>query len=124
MSSGAVWESVVGYSRAVRIGQHVWVAGTTGHGPDAATQTREALRTIEAALAEAGAALTDVVRTRIFVTDITQWEIIGQEHGRVFADIKPAATMVQVAALIEPDLLVEIEADAYLPDRPPRQGGG
>jgi enamine deaminase RidA (YjgF/YER057c/UK114 family) len=121
ISSGAVWEPVVGYSRAVRCGDWVVVAGTTAAGPhgpvggdDPAAQTREALRRIAAALAEAGATLDDVVRTRIFVTDISRWEEVGRAHGEVFAGIRPAASMVEVSALIEPGLLVEIEADAYV----------
>lgn len=122
VSSGAVWEPVVGYSRAVRAGPWVAVAGTTAArdgggtvgGSDAAEQTREVLRRVASALAEAGANLTDVVRTRIFLTDIGQWEQVGRAHGEVFGDIRPATTMVEVSALIDPDLLVEIEADAYL----------
>ena len=123
-SSGAVWESLVGYSRAVRVGPHIAVAGTTAAmtggppigGNDAAAQTREVIRRIAAALAELGAGLTDVVRTRMFVTQIELWEEIGRVHGEFFAEIRPAATMVQVAALIEPGLLVEIEADAIVQD--------
>jgi enamine deaminase RidA (YjgF/YER057c/UK114 family) len=94
----------------------VAVAGTTGVGPagDIAAQTRDALRRIEIALGHAGAALTDVVRTRIYVTDISRWREVGEVHAQVFGEIRPAATMVEVSALIEPDLLVEIEADAYV----------
>lgn len=114
ISSGSDLESAVGYSRAVRIGPHVAVAGTTGSGEGIAAQTRDALRRIEKALGEAGAALTDVVRTRIYVTDISCWREVGEIHARVFGDVRPAATMIEVAALIAPDLLVEIEADAYL----------
>ncbi len=114
MSSGSAYESAVGYSRAVRLGAHVAVAGTTGTGDDVATQTRDALRRIEAALQEVGASLRDVVRTRIYVTDITQWREVGAVHADVFGDIRPAATMVEVSALIDPALRVEIEADAYL----------
>ena len=121
VSSGAVWEPVVGYSRAVRCGDWVVVAGTTAAadggpigGDDPAEQTREVLRRIGDALERAGARLADVVRTRIFVTDISRWEEIGRAHGEVFGDIRPAATMVEVKALIEPALLVEIEADAYV----------
>ncbi len=122
ISSGAKWESIVGYSRAVRVGDHLWVAGTTatdengevvGKG-DAGTQTRYILSKIERALKEGGASLNDVVRTRIFATDITQWEAIGQAHGEVFANIRPASTMVEVSKLIDPDHLVEIEVDAYI----------
>jgi enamine deaminase RidA (YjgF/YER057c/UK114 family) len=122
VSSGAVWEPVVGYSRAVRVGPWVAVAGTTAAqadgevvgGEDAGEQTREVLSRIEAALTEAGADLADVVRTRIFVTDMSRWEEIGRAHGEVFHDIRPASTMVEVSALINPNLLVEIEADAYI----------
>ncbi len=122
ISSGAPWESIVGYSRAVRVGNQIEVAGTTavdeagnvvGVG-DPAEQTRVILRKIEQALSAAGASLTDVVRTRIFVTDISQWEAIGRAHGEFFADIRPVATMVEVKALISPELLVEIEATALL----------
>ncbi len=122
VSSGAPWESIVGYSRAVRIGNQIEVAGTTavdeagnvvGAG-DPAEQTRAIIRKIEQALIRAGASLADVVRTRIFVTDISQWEAIGRAHGEFFAQIKPAATMVEVKALISPELLVEIEATALL----------
>jgi enamine deaminase RidA (YjgF/YER057c/UK114 family) len=115
ISSGSDFESVVGYARAVRIGPHVAVAGTTGTGPagDIAAQARDALRRIEIALEQAGAALTDVVRTRIFVTDISRWREVAAVHARAFGDIRPVATMVEVSALIAPDLLVEIEADAY-----------
>jgi len=107
---------MVGYSRAVRIGSQVSVAGTTGVGPagDIAAQTQDALRRIEIALEQAGAALTDVVRTRIFVTDISRWREVGAVHAEVFGQIRPASTMVEVAALITPELMVEIEADAYV----------
>jgi enamine deaminase RidA (YjgF/YER057c/UK114 family) len=114
LSSGSAYESAVGYSRAVRIGPHVVVAGTTAPGDDAAAQTREALRRIETALGEVGAALTDVVRTRIYVTDISLWQDVGAVHAEVFADIRPVSTMVEVSALISPDLVVEIEVDAYV----------
>ena len=122
ISSGAPWESIVGYSRAVRIGNQVWVAGTTatdengnvvGVG-DAAAQTRYALQKIGRALNDAGATFADVVRTRLFVTDISQWEIIGRAHGEIFAAVRPASTMVEVAKLIDPQHLVEIEVDAFL----------
>lgn len=124
ISSGVPWESVVGYSRAVRIGQHVWVSGTTAtddHGQvfgagDAAAQTRYALQKIERALRQAGASTADVVRTRMFVTDISQWEAIGRVHGEFFGDIRPAATMVEVNKLIDPGHLVEIEVDAFVGD--------
>lgn len=122
VSSGAVWEPVVGYSRAVRVGNWISVAGTTAADPaggavggaDIGEQTREAIRRIEAALAQAGADLRDVVRTRMFVTDISRWEEVGRAHGEFFADIRPAASMVEVRALIAPELLVEIEADAVV----------
>jgi enamine deaminase RidA (YjgF/YER057c/UK114 family) len=113
VSSGSEYESVVGYSRAVRVGPHVVVAGTTGDGEGIAAQTREALRRIEVALHEAGAELSDVVRTRMYVTDISQWQDVAL-HAEVFGDIRPVATMVEVSALISPELLVEIEVDAYL----------
>ena len=123
MSSGAEWEPVVGYSRAVRVGPWVSVAGTTAAlpgggavgGDDPAEQAREAVRRIAAALERVGAGLEHVVRTRMYVTDISRWEEVGRAHGEFFADIRPASTMVQVAALIDPALLVEIEADAVLP---------
>jgi enamine deaminase RidA (YjgF/YER057c/UK114 family) len=115
VSSGTDFESTVGYSRAVRVGPHVAVAGTTGPGTpsDIGAQTREALRRIGIALNEAGAALSDVIRTRIYVTDISRWRQVAMVHAEVFGQIRPAATMVEVAALIAPELLVEIEADAY-----------
>jgi enamine deaminase RidA (YjgF/YER057c/UK114 family) len=116
VSSGSDFESVVGYSRAVRVGPLVSVAGTTGTGPagDISAQTRDALRRIEIALEQTGASLTDVVRTRIYVTDISRWQEVGAVHAQVFGTVHPAATMVEVSALIAPDLLVEIEADAYV----------
>jgi enamine deaminase RidA (YjgF/YER057c/UK114 family) len=122
--SDSAFESAVGYSRAVRVGPHVAVAGTTGAGPadDIAAQTRDALRRIEIALQQAGAALTDVVRTRIYVTDISRWREVGAVHEEVFGAIRPAATMVEVSALIAPELLVEIEADAYV-DSPAGSAG-
>jgi enamine deaminase RidA (YjgF/YER057c/UK114 family) len=116
ISSGVEFESVVGYSRAVRIGGVIAVAGTTGAGDGMAAQAREALRRIEIALHDAGAELADVIRTRIYVTDITQWPAVGAVHAEVFGDIRPVATMVEVSALISPELLVEIEADAYVCD--------
>ena len=112
--SGSEYESIVGYSRAVRTGSHIAVAGTTGDGEDIAAQTREALRRIEIALKQVRASLSDVVRTRIYVTDISRWEEVGAVHAEVFGNIRPVATMVEVSALISPDLLVEIEVDAYV----------
>jgi enamine deaminase RidA (YjgF/YER057c/UK114 family) len=126
VSSGSEFESAVGYSRAVRIGPHVAVAGTTGAGPadDIAAQTRDALRRIEIALGEAGATFADVVRTRIYVTDISRWREVGEVHAQIFGEIRPVATMVEVSALIAPDLLVEIEADAYVDAEPDCEAGG
>lgn len=122
VSSGAPWESLVGYSRAVRIGNVVHVAGTTAVGAggkvvgpgDAYTQTLQALRIIEAALIEAGATMRDVVRTRLYVTDITKWEEIGRAHGQFFRDVRPASTMVEVKRLIDPELMVEVEVEAVI----------
>src|ERR1700744_5133844 len=115
VSSGTEFESTVGYSRAVRIGPHVAGTGKTGTGTtdDIGDQTRKALRRIEIALNEAGAALSDVIRTRIYVTDISRWREVAVVHAEVFGEIRPAATLVEVAAPIAPELLVEIEADAY-----------
>jgi enamine deaminase RidA (YjgF/YER057c/UK114 family) len=114
VSSGSEFEAAVGYSRAVRIGPMVAVAGTTGAGADIAAQTRDALRRIGIALHDAGAELTDVIRTRIFVTDISQWPDVAAVHAEIFGTILPVATMVEVTALISPELLVEIEVDAYV----------
>ncbi|MBW8767791.1 MAG: RidA family protein [Geodermatophilales bacterium] len=117
--SGAPWEGVVGYSRVVVRGDAAWVSGTTStvdgvvvHPGDAGAQTRQALTTIVKALERAGFTVADVVRTRMFVTDISRWEEIGRAHGEVFGDVRPATSMVQVAALIDPAMLIEIEADA------------
>ncbi|MER2998886.1 RidA family protein [Pontibacter populi] len=130
ISSGAVWEDVIGYSRAVQVGNIIEVAGTTATDGDqvigkgnAYEQTRFILRKIEKALHQAGATMEDIVRTRMFVTDISQWEEIGRAHGEVFRTIKPASTMVQVSALINPDLLIEIEATAILDADHPHQDG-
>lgn len=115
VSSGSDFEAAVGYSRAVRVGAHVFVAGTTGRGDSAAAQARDALDRISAALDGVGASLADVVRTRMYVTDIARWREIGAVHDDVFGTIRPVATMVEVSALISPDLVVEIEVEAITP---------
>lgn len=122
VSTGTPWESSVGYSRAVRVGNHVFVSGTTASDDrgvtiapgDAYAQTRYILGKIETALGELGAGMADVVRTRMFVTDISRWEEIGRAHGEYFGNVRPAATMVEVQALVSPDHLVEIEVDALI----------
>jgi enamine deaminase RidA (YjgF/YER057c/UK114 family) len=114
VSSGSEFEATVGYSRAVRSGPLVAVAGTTARGDTIADQTREVLRRIEIALTEAGASMSDVIRTRMYVTDISRWREVGEVHAEVFGEIRPVATMVEVSSLISPDLMVEIEVDAYV----------
>ena len=120
LSTGSKWEPIIGYSRLVKVGQHIFISGTTGSASDgkvtgdAYAQTKQAIKNIEAALKQIGAGLKDVVRTRIYCTDISQWESIGKAHGEFFSEIRPATAMVEVSKLIASEMFIEIEADAVI----------
>lgn len=122
ISTGSTWEPIIGYSRAVQVGSHIHVSGTTGSGADGkivgindpGAQTTQALKNIESALVQLGATMANVVRTRMYLTDISRWEEVGKAHGAVFSTIRPATTMVEVSKLIAPEMMIEIEAEAIL----------